>query len=104
MLVNKIYFSFIIVYCSITKASMDLNNKSMQDMNNDFDKIEKQINTPEIYDDERLSLEENILKQKVKITAYVLSTCCAVFPYISLVPVWPCTEKSFEKSERLLEC
>lgn len=46
---------------------MDLNNKSMQDMSNDFDKIEKQINTPEIYDDERLSLEENILKQKVKI-------------------------------------
>lgn len=44
---------------------MDRNNKSMQDMNRDFDKIEKQINTPEIYDDERLSLEENILKQKV---------------------------------------
>jgi len=36
----------------------------MQDMNKEFDKIEKQIKTPEIYDDERLSLEENILKQK----------------------------------------
>ncbi|XP_020600932.1 cingulin-like [Orbicella faveolata] len=48
----------------ITKASIDLNNKSMQDMNKEFDKIEKQIKTPEIYDDERLSLEENILKQK----------------------------------------
>lgn len=47
---------------------MDRNNKSMQDMNKDFDTIEKQINTPEIYDDERLSLDENILKQKVKIT------------------------------------
>lgn len=53
---------------------MDLNNKSIQDMNKDFDKIEKQINAPEIYDDERLSLEENILKQKVKITEYVLIT------------------------------
>ena len=39
----------------------------MQNMNEDFDKIEKQINTPEIHDDERLSLEENILKQKVRI-------------------------------------
>ena len=58
---------------------MDLNNKSIQNMNKDFDKIEKQINTPEIYDDERLSLEENILKQKVKITAYVLLTCYTVF-------------------------
>ena len=58
---------------------MDFNNKSMQDMNKDFDKIEKEINTPEIYDDERLSLEENILKQKVKITAYVLITCYTVF-------------------------
>lgn len=48
----------------ITKASMNFNNKSIQDMNEDFDKIEKQIITPEIYDDERLSLEENILKQK----------------------------------------
>lgn len=45
---------------------MDLIGKSMQDMNVDFDKIEMQINTREIYDDERLSLEENILKQKVK--------------------------------------
>ena len=50
---------------------MELNNKSIQDTNKDFDKIEKQINKPEIYDDERLSLEENILKQKVKITAFV---------------------------------
>lgn len=64
---------------------MDLNNKSMQDMNKDFDTIEKQINTPEIYDDERLSLEENILKQKVKITEYVLITWYTVFPYKSLV-------------------
>lgn len=68
---------------------MDRNNKSMQDMNRDFDKIEKQINTPEIYDDERLSLEENILKQKVKITVYVLITWYTVFPYKSLVLVWP---------------
>ena len=45
---------------------MDLIGKSMQDMNVDFDKIEMQINTREIYDDERLSLEENILKQTVK--------------------------------------
>lgn len=45
---------------------MDLNDKSIQKMNEDFDKIEKQINTPEVYDDERLSLEENILKLKVK--------------------------------------
>lgn len=64
---------------------MDLNNKSIQDMNKDFDKIEKQINAPEIYDDERLSLEENILKQKVKITEYVLITWYTVFPYKSLV-------------------
>lgn len=64
---------------------MDLNNKSMQDMNKDFDTIEKQINTPEIYDDERLSLDENILKQKVKITEYVLITWYTVFPYKSLV-------------------
>ena len=54
---------------------MDLSNKLIQDTNEDFDKIEKQINTPEMYDDERLSLEENILKQKVKKTAYSLSTC-----------------------------
>ena len=69
---------------------MDLISKSMQDMNKDFDKIEMQINTPEIYDDERLSLEENILKQKVKITAYVLSTCYAVFPHTALLQFWPC--------------
>lgn len=62
---------------------MNLNNKSIQDMNEDFDKIEKQINTPEIYDDERLSLEENILKHKVKMAAYVLTTCYAVFPNTS---------------------
>ncbi|KAJ7378480.1 hypothetical protein OS493_023015 [Desmophyllum pertusum] len=48
----------------IIKATMELNDKSMQEMNEDFDKIETQINTPEKYDDERLSLDENILKQK----------------------------------------
>lgn len=90
LVVNEYIFLLIIIYCSITKASIDLNNKSMQDMNKEFDKIEKQIKTPEIYDDERLSLEENILKQKVKITAYVLLTCYTVFPYTSLVPFWPC--------------
>ena len=78
--VNGFFFSFIIIFCSITKASMDFNNKSIQDMYEDLDKIEKQIITPEIYDDERLSLEENILKQKVTITACVLLTCYAVFP------------------------
>ena len=51
---------------SIVQASLEHNHKSMQNMNEDFDKIEKQINAPEIYDDERLSLEENILKQKVR--------------------------------------
>lgn len=45
---------------------MDFNDITIQKINEDFDNIEKQINTPEIYDDERLSLEENILKQKVK--------------------------------------
>ena len=53
--------------CSIIKAIIDLNDKSLREMNEEFDDIEKQINTSETYDDERLSLEENILKQKVRI-------------------------------------
>ena len=52
---------------SIIRATLEHNHKSMQDITEDFDKIEKQINTPETYDDERLSLEENILKQKVRL-------------------------------------
>lgn len=86
---------------------MNFNNKSIQDMNEDFDKIEKQIITPEIYDDERLSLEENILKQKVTIAAYVLLTCYAVFPGWHTPRVkYKASElpkKSSEKSEILLE-
>ena len=45
----------------------------MQNITEDFDKIEKQINTPEKYDNERLTLEENILKQKVRIFLLTLS-------------------------------
>jgi len=48
----------------IVKATLEHNHKSMQNITEDFDKIEKQINTPEKYDNERLTLEENILKQK----------------------------------------
>ena len=55
------------------KATLEHNHKSMQNITEDFDKIEKQINTPEIYDNERLSLEENILKQKVRIFLSTLS-------------------------------
>ena len=50
---------------SIIKATLEYNHKSIHDITEDFDYIEKQINTPEVYDDERLSLEENVLKQKV---------------------------------------
>ena len=85
---------------------MNFNNKSILDMNEDLDKIEKQIITPEIYDDERLSLEENILKQKVMITACVLLTCYAVFPgtlLVSSIRPQNYRKKSSEKSEILLK-
>ena len=67
--IYEIYFknSLFRYDCSIIKATIDLNDKSLREMNEEFDDIEKQINTPETYDDERLSLEENILKQKVRI-------------------------------------
>ena len=49
----------------ILQATSAQNHKSIQSITNDLDKIEKQINTPEIYDEERVYLEENIFKQKV---------------------------------------
>ncbi|PFX29130.1 hypothetical protein AWC38_SpisGene6104 [Stylophora pistillata] len=48
----------------IIKAVLDLNDESLLKINEDFDDIEREINRPEMYEDERLSLEENILKQK----------------------------------------
>ncbi|XP_068690392.1 putative leucine-rich repeat-containing protein DDB_G0290503 [Montipora foliosa] len=48
----------------ILQATSAQNHKSIQSITNDLDKIEKQINTPEIYDEERVYLEENIFKQK----------------------------------------
>lgn len=62
---NKIFFHFLTVHYSIIKATTDFNDITIQKINEDFDNIEREINTPEIYDDERLSLEENTLKQKV---------------------------------------
>lgn len=46
---------------------MQHNHESIVGITEDFDKIEKRINAPEIYDDDRLYLEENILRQKVGI-------------------------------------
>ncbi|XP_067050990.1 girdin-like isoform X2 [Acropora muricata] len=48
----------------ILQAISEQNHKSLQSIKSDFDAIEKHIHTPDIYDDERLCLEENILKQK----------------------------------------
>lgn len=48
----------------IIKATLDLNDKSLLKMSKEFNDIERQINRPEMYEDEWLSLEENILKQK----------------------------------------
>ncbi|KAM7433938.1 hypothetical protein ABFA07_015914 [Porites harrisoni] len=50
---------------SIVKATLEHAHNSMKNITEDFDKIEKQMNTPEVYDDDdRLSLKENVLKQK----------------------------------------
>lgn len=61
-------FYFVITACSIIKATLDLNEKSLLKMSKEFNDIEREINRPEMYEDERLSLEENILKQKVGAT------------------------------------
>lgn len=65
-----VYDSVMIVvfYHSIVKATLEHAHNSMKNITEDFDKIEKQMNTPEVYDDDnRLSLKENVLKQKVRI-------------------------------------
>lgn len=55
------------------KATLDLNDKSLLKMSKEFNDIEREINRPEMYEDERLSLEENILKQKVSIMSLLSS-------------------------------
>ena len=58
----------VVFYHSIVKAILEYAHNSIKNITEDFDKIEKQMNTPEVYDnDDRLSLEENVLKQKVRI-------------------------------------
>ena len=66
-------FYFVITACSIIKATLDLNDKSLLKMSKEFNDVERQINRPEMYEDERLSLEENILKQKVSIMSLLSS-------------------------------
>ena len=55
-----------LICARILQAISEQNHKSLQSIKSDFDAIEKHLNTPDIYDDERLCLEENILKQKVQ--------------------------------------
>ena len=65
-----VYDSVMIVvfHHSIVKATLEHAHNSMKTITEDFDKIEKQMNTPEVYDDDdRLSLKENVLKQKVRL-------------------------------------
>ena len=65
-----VYDSVMIVvfHHSIVKATLEHAHNSMKTITEDFDKIEQQMKTPEVYeDDDRLSLTENGLKQKVRL-------------------------------------
>lgn len=77
----------------ILQAISEQNHKSIQSIKSDFDEIEKYINTPDIYDDERFCLEENILKQKVQIKLpslglFTIQSYFKQFVSKSQVPFW----------------
>lgn len=58
----------------ILQAISEQSHRSIQSIKDDFQVIEKHINTPDMYDDEHLCLEENILKQKVQIAGFLHNT------------------------------
>lgn len=48
----------VVFHHSIVKATLEHAHNSMKNITEDFDKIEKQMNTPEVYDDDDPSFLE----------------------------------------------